>query len=146
MCQQAADTQTTAAVLFCDLDGFKKINDTLGHQAGDAVLIACAGRLSSLVRGSDLAYRVGGDEFVVLISDITSWALESVVKRIRSTVEAPMSHDGQLLQVGISVGWAMVDGRTVDVARILAAADAAMYADKRAKLSHRLPSQQGPRH
>jgi diguanylate cyclase (GGDEF)-like protein len=145
MCQHAAETQTTAAVLFCDLDGFKNINDTLGHQAGDAVLVACAGRLSSLVRGTDLAYRVGGDEFVVLISDITSWALESVVKRIHSTVEAPMSHDGQLLQVGISVGWAMVDGRTLDVARILAAADAAMYADKRAKLSPRLPSQHGPR-
>jgi diguanylate cyclase (GGDEF)-like protein len=146
MCQQAAENQTTAAVLFCDLDGFKNINDTLGHQAGDAVLIACAGRLSSLVRGTDLAYRVGGDEFVVLISDITSWAIESVVQRIRTTVEAPMSHDGQLLQVCISVGWAMVDGRTLDVARILTAADAAMYADKRAKLTPRLPTQHGPRH
>jgi diguanylate cyclase (GGDEF)-like protein len=145
MCQRSAETQTTAAVLFCDLDGFKNINDTLGHSAGDAVLVTCAARLLSLVRGADQAYRVGGDEFVVLIDDITPWALESVVQRIRTTIEAPQSHEGHLLNVGISVGWAMVDGRTQDVARILAAADAAMYADKRAKLRPRLPAQHGPR-
>ncbi|MFL6100092.1 MAG: diguanylate cyclase domain-containing protein [Actinomycetales bacterium] len=146
MCQRSAAAQTMAAVLFCDLDGFKDINDTLGHSAGDAVLVTCASRLASLVRGTDQAYRVGGDEFVVLIDDITPFALESVVQRIRATIEAPQSHEGHLLNVGISVGWAMVDGRTQDVARILAAADAAMYADKRAKIAPRLPAQYGPRH
>jgi diguanylate cyclase (GGDEF)-like protein len=145
LCQSSSETQTAGAVLFCDLNGFKKINDTYGHLAGDAVLVACASRLSSLVRGTDQAYRVGGDEFVLLVSDITPWALESVVQRIRTSIVAPISHDSQLLQVSISVGWAMVDGRTQDVARILAAADAAMYADKRASRQTRLPAQHGPR-
>jgi diguanylate cyclase (GGDEF)-like protein len=147
LCQSSSETQTAGAVLFCDLNGFKNVNDTYGHLAGDAVLVACASRLSALVRGSDRAYRVGGDEFVILLGNITPWALESVVQRIRSSISAPLSYDNQLLQVTISVGWAMVDGRTQDVARILAAADAAMYADKRAgrQTQTRLPAQHTPR-
>lgn len=146
LCERSAEMATSGAVLFCDLNGFKRINDTLGHQAGDAVLVACAARLSSLVRGSDQAYRVGGDEFVVLLGDVTPWDLESIVQRIRASIAAPLGHDGQLVQVTIAVGWAMVDGRTQDVARILAAADAAMYADKRAGRLARIPAQHTPLH
>jgi diguanylate cyclase (GGDEF)-like protein len=132
LCVTSRETQTTGAVLFCDLDGFKAINDTFGHPAGDTALIACAARLAALVRGTDRAYRVGGDEFVILLADVSSWTVEEIVGRVKASVAAPLTHDGEHLRLSLSVGWAAIDGRTVDVARILAAADAAMYADKRA--------------
>jgi diguanylate cyclase (GGDEF)-like protein len=143
LCQDSKGTSSAGAVLFCDLNDFKEINDTLGHQAGDAVLVTCAARLGSLVRGGDQAYRVGGDEFVILLENITSWDLDAVVQRIKASIAAPIHHDGQLKQVSISVGWALVDGRTQDVARILAAADAAMYVDKRAGRSAHLRVSRG---
>jgi diguanylate cyclase (GGDEF)-like protein/PAS domain S-box-containing protein len=134
--QRCRESRTAGVVLFCDLNGFKQINDRFGHQAGDAALVECAARLASLVRGTDRAFRVGGDEFVLLLADIAPWGVDAIVQRIKSAVTAPIGYDGESLQLGISVGSAHVDGQTEDVARILAAADAAMYADKRAHAGH----------
>ncbi|MDP9219620.1 MAG: diguanylate cyclase [Actinomycetota bacterium] len=135
------ENHTVGAVFFCDLNGFKQINDNYGHQAGDAVLIACAGRLAGQVRAGDHAYRVGGDEFVILLENIDPWELETVAQRVKTSIAAPLRYDGELFNLSISVGWALIDGHSHDVARILAAADGAMYADKRANLISGPPAQ-----
>ena len=121
------------AVLFMDLDGFKTINDSLGHSAGDDVLRAFAQRLLQCVRGVDTVARLGGDEFVVLLEDIGSpddaeHIAESVLERMR----AGTWMDGQPLHVTPSIGISLYpdDGEDVDV--LLKNADAAMYAAKRA--------------
>jgi diguanylate cyclase (GGDEF)-like protein len=120
------------AVLFMDLDGFKTINDSLGHSVGDEVLKAFARRLQQCVRGTDMVARLGGDEFVVLLEDISSAndagrMAEHVLERMRKGVW----DDGQPLQVTPSIGIAVYpqDGSTAEV--LLKHADAAMYEAKR---------------
>ncbi|TCG03559.1 bifunctional diguanylate cyclase/phosphodiesterase [Paraburkholderia steynii] len=120
------------AVLFMDLDGFKTINDSLGHSIGDEVLKAFARRLQHCVRGTDTVARLGGDEFVVLLDGISAAddagrMAANVLERMRNGVW----DDGQLLQLTPSIGIALYprDGRTVEV--LLKHADAAMYEAKR---------------
>ncbi|MFM0592540.1 MULTISPECIES: putative bifunctional diguanylate cyclase/phosphodiesterase [Paraburkholderia] len=121
------------AILFMDLDGFKTINDSLGHSAGDQVLTAFAQRLLQCVRSSDTVARLGGDEFVVLSENLSSredagTLAEGVLERMRNGAWA----DSQPLQVMPSIGIALYpyDGDTVD--ELLKHADAAMYEAKRA--------------
>ncbi|NPT35870.1 EAL domain-containing protein [Paraburkholderia xenovorans] len=130
---RAQRQRSLCAVLFMDLDGFKTINDSLGHSAGDQVLTAFAQRLLLCVRASDTVARLGGDEFVVLAEDLGSredaGALaEGVLERMRMG----MWTDSQPLQVMPSIGIALFphDGDTVD--SLLKNADAAMYEAKRA--------------
>jgi diguanylate cyclase len=130
--QTAARQQTLFAILFMDLDGFKTINDSLGHTIGDEVLKAFAQRLLHCVRGGDTVARLGGDEFVVLLDNLASpddagKMAESVLERMRKGVWA----DSQHLQVMPSIGIALFpqDGETVDA--LLKHADAAMYEAKR---------------
>ncbi|MDE1182282.1 EAL domain-containing protein [Paraburkholderia sp.] len=120
------------AILFMDLDGFKTINDSLGHSAGDEVLASFAQRLQLCVRSSDTVARLGGDEFVVLSENLTSHddagkIAETVLERMRKGVWT----DNQPLQVMPSIGIALFpqDGETVD--ELLKNADAAMYEAKR---------------
>ncbi len=121
---------STVAVLFCDLDGFKQINDRFGHNAGDAVLVTTAQRISRCVRGSDTVARLGGDEFAVLLEDIrdpidldrvTSLLLAAVVERIEVS--------GHLVSVSTSIGIATSDG-TDSGEGLLRSADIAMYEAK----------------
>jgi diguanylate cyclase len=130
--QAARRNHTLFAVLFMDLDGFKTINDSLGHTVGDEVLKAFAQRLLHCVRGGDTVARLGGDEFVVLLNNLASSddagnMAESVLERMRKGVWA----DKQPLQVMPSIGIALFpqDGETVDA--LLKHADAAMYEAKR---------------
>ena len=130
--QTARQQQNLFAILFMDLDGFKTINDSLGHTAGDEVLKAFAQRLLHCVRGGDTVARLGGDEFVVLLEHIASpddagHMAESVLERMRKGVWA----DKQPLQVTPSIGIALFpqDGETADT--LLKHADAAMYEAKR---------------
>ena len=82
--------QTLMAVVMFDLDGFKAVNDTYGHAAGDQLLIALARRLQTILRTTDSAFRLGGDEFVFLLNDLERWTdLEVVVERIRQAIEEP---------------------------------------------------------
>jgi diguanylate cyclase (GGDEF)-like protein len=119
-------------ILFLDLDGFKMINDSLGHSVGDEVLKAFSQRLLRCVRGGDTVARLGGDEFVVMLTDISS--AEDAEKMAASMLER-MRHgvwsDGQPLQVVPSVGISLYpqDGTTVEA--LLMNADAAMYEAKR---------------
>jgi diguanylate cyclase (GGDEF)-like protein len=116
------------AVLYVDLDKFKPINDTLGHEAGDVVLREVAQRLSTCIRGSDTVSRVGGDEFVVVVEEITRPAEASMVARkIIDALAKSILYMGNECRVGASIGIAIFpdDGATMD--DVCKAADVAMY-------------------
>lgn len=121
------------AVHFIDLDLFKDVNDTLGHQAGDEVLKIVADRLVQTTRRDDLNVRMGGDEFVVIQFGVRARAEALALgRKLVEAIRRPMWIDQQVVHVGASVGIAL--GRTplVDVAGLLAAADAALYRSKAA--------------
>jgi diguanylate cyclase (GGDEF)-like protein len=128
----AARSRRTVAVCFCDLDRFKTINDSLGHQTGDALLVAIARRLAAAVRPGDTVARLGGDEFAILLEDIDDTKISmSVAERIVSVVREPIEVDGRRLTVSASVGLVIADvDATTD--RLLRDADSAMY-DAKAK-------------
>ena len=119
------------ALLFIDLDNFKRVNDSLGHLEGDQVLVTVAERLSFALRDSDLVGRFGGDEFVVLLTDLSSREDAKVVlQALLSVVEVPVRADGHALSVTPSIGVAFYpdDGRHAD--ELIQHADAAMYRAK----------------
>ncbi|MEV5985960.1 diguanylate cyclase CdgB [Streptomyces sp. NPDC052051] len=120
------------AVLFCDLDGFKSINDRFGHNAGDAVLIEVARRLSNGVRDGDTVARLGGDEFVVLADGLGKADAQDLAVRLRNEIIQPIRVDGRAMRVGASfgIGWAHC-GMTAD--EVLKSADERMYVEKRSR-------------
>lgn len=112
-----------------DLDGFKAVNDGLGHAAGDEVLRLVAGRLRDATRPADLVARIGGDEFAILCRDTGEEYIGPLLARLRKAVGEPIVLDGGTVQVGFSVGAARpVDG--VDSDTLVGLADDEMYADK----------------
>jgi diguanylate cyclase (GGDEF)-like protein len=130
---------TRAALIYLDLDGFKSVNDTYGHAAGDAILEAVAAKLVGSVRASDTVARLGGDEFGLILWNLSeadaaakTWALEAALG------EATVDWEGTTLGVGASIGFAML-GPSDELAAMLAKADQAMYARKAAR-KNRLPS------
>ncbi|BBH69061.1 hypothetical protein ACTI_57460 [Actinoplanes sp. OR16] len=119
------------AVLLLDLNGFKAVNDTLGHAAGDQLLIKVAGRLTRLLRRTDTVARLGGDEFVVLIGGVNGTdGHETVRKAIQTTLAEPFTIDGKEVTVGVSIGVAVSADGATDPDRLLREADAAMYREK----------------
>lgn len=126
---RALRTGLPPLVLFCDLDGFKAVNDSLGHEAGDTVLRAVGERLRSAARPADTVARLGGDEFVVLCEDVPPSARPLVEARVRAVLAQPVAFAGTDVHVGVSIGTAVADG-SADAATLLDAADRAMYADK----------------
>jgi len=125
--------KTKAALLFIDLDGFKAVNDTLGHDAGDIVLKVVSDRLKTLVRKTDTVARLGGDEFVIILSQInTEQDALNVAQKILTMVGEDIPLElGENAQVGASIGisFCPTDGVTVD--ELLKASDDAMYHSKR---------------
>ncbi len=127
---QRATPKTAAAVLFLDLDRFKLVNDSLGHQVGDRLLIAVAQRLESAVRPPDTVARLGGDEFTVLldgVSDVHEAA--AVAERIHHTLREPFDIDERELHVDASIGIALADA-DAEPDTVLRDADVAMYRAK----------------
>jgi diguanylate cyclase (GGDEF)-like protein/PAS domain S-box-containing protein len=125
--------QNGLAVLFIDLDDFKTINDSLGHAAGDQVLLAVAKRLSDSIRASDTAARFGGDEFAVLLEGVES-AQEAAdtAERILEALALPMALDHKELVIRSSMGLSVVEGEAGgDADELIRNADAAMYIAKR---------------
>ncbi|MGW7368737.1 diguanylate cyclase CdgB [Streptomyces sp. NPDC054841] len=120
------------AVLFCDLDGFKSINDRFGHNTGDAVLIEVARRLTTCVRDGDTVARLGGDEFVVLADGLGAADAADLAVRLRNAIIPPIRVDGRAVRVGASfgIGWA-VCGMSVE--EVLQSADQRMYIEKRSR-------------
>lgn len=120
----------SVAVLFFDLERFKEINDSLGHAAGDAVLVEVARRLQDHLREVDTLVRLGGDEFVVVCEGLDASEIQPLAERLRSIVAEPIDLDGADHRQGISVGVA-VGSSSASPADLLARADQAMYRDKR---------------
>lgn len=131
MMKEAERGQYQLAVLFTDLDDFKKVNDTLGHQAGDEMLVDAAKRLRGAVRESDVVGRLGGDEFIIIINKLTDeTAVSRVAEKLLESFRRPFILDGRELVSTISIGAAIypVDGQTPS--ELLRQADAAMYHSK----------------
>jgi len=139
-----ADRQPLAVMLL-DLDGFKSINDTAGHAAGDEVLRRAAQRVRSLIRKQDVIARLGGDEFGLVIRGAVDRAR---VAKLSAMIQSALSHitvpDHPTLRIGVSIGYQLVnDDRPIAAATVLAAADAMMYAAKRAPCRRQLPPTAG---
>lgn len=120
-------------VLYIDLDGFKEVNDSLGHHSGDTLLQVVASRLRSCVRSGDLLARVGGDEFAVLLDGSADDAVASATAtRIGARISDPVDLMGRLVMVGVSIGIASSSPDTPTVSDLVRCADIAMYSAKRA--------------
>lgn len=126
----AERNRTTVAVMFIDLDRFKQVNDSLGHQAGDELLRTVATRLQSQARRSDIVGRLSGDEFVVVLTQYDTGHLGEVVKRIQERLAMPCHINGTPLNPSASIGVAIFPDNGHDIETLLHRADIAMYQAK----------------
>jgi diguanylate cyclase (GGDEF)-like protein len=117
------------ALLFCDIDRFKHVNDSHGHAAGDRVLIVVAQRLAGTIRRGDTVARLSGDEFVVLAERITTAKAQQLAARVRRAVAAPIVVDQVLVRLTMSIGIAQLDEHR-DPDAVMRQADARMYEAK----------------
>lgn len=115
------------AVVALDLNGFKEINDTYGHELGDELLIAVSKRLEEVFRATDVVARLGGDEFVVLLSNIKVDEVMEVLKRSQKVLQEPYRVHNQTVYVGASIGTAFFPQHATSVKRLMRCADTAMY-------------------
>jgi diguanylate cyclase len=123
------------ALLFIDLDGFKIVNDEFGHASGDKLLKAAATRIKACVRADDIACRYGGDEFVVLLSDVGDAAIAArTAAKIRRSIRQRYSIEGKEFRIAASIGLALYPRDGEDCDALLSCADASMY---RSKISNR---------
>nr|WP_179724755.1 EAL domain-containing protein [Saccharopolyspora hordei] len=125
-----ADSNRTA-VLFCDIDNFKRVNDSLGHDAGDELLVALARRLEAGLPDGCTAARLSGDEFVIICSDVDSvGGVDSLATRVSGLLRTAVPVHGQLIRVSASIGVAVPDGNSAGGEDLLRFADAAMFEAK----------------
>lgn len=130
------------AVIFLDLDHFKLINDSFGHQAGDTLLIDVASALKSTVRETDTISRIGGDEFVILIEDVDQTNLTGILEKITLIFQTPFNLDGKNIRITASLGICLYPEDGTDVELILRNADTAMYkAKERGRNTYRFYSE-----
>ena len=132
---RARRSDGAVALMFVDLDGFKEVNDRLGHAAGDQLLAGVAARLNSVLRGSDLLARLGGDEFLVLLADLPPDAavgVEHVGSKLLDSLREPFDLVGRKLRTGASIGVSLYPADADDTETLLRHADAAMYQAKAA--------------
>lgn len=139
----AKRSETSVALLYIDLDGFKAINDTLGHQAGDEVLADVARRMKDMVRASDCAARLGGDEFVIALSDTDAHGAETLAKRLIAELSLPVATAAGEASVQASVGIALYPYSASTSSELMLCADEAMYRSK-AMGKNRFTLQFGP--
>ncbi|MEH2450278.1 CHASE2 domain-containing protein [Nostoc sp.] len=128
----AQDDNLLLGVLFIDLDGFKQVNDTLGHETGDRLLMTIAERLSKSLRASDTVSRLGGDEFTVILRAIPNVQIAAkVAEKILSSIIKPIVVDGDAIRVSASIGISVYPYNSQDSETLIKQADAAMYRAKR---------------
>jgi diguanylate cyclase (GGDEF)-like protein len=128
----AARTRCAVALLFADTDGLKRVNDELGHAVGDSLLIETAEVIRETIRSSDIAGRIGGDEFCVLLVGDPELDADRVVRRLRETEAAHNARPGRSFRVSMSIGLTtLAPGRSVTLEELIDAADEGMYQDKR---------------
>ena len=125
-----ATARHPAALLLLDLDGFKEVNDSLGHHAGDSLLRQVGPRLRGALRGSDTLARLGGDEFAVLLPDATLDDAQRTAERLRELLQQPFLVEGTRLHVGVSIGVSTAPVPAATVSELLRCADVAMYTAK----------------
>ncbi len=116
-------------IFFCDLDGFKNVNDRLGHDAGDELLTEVAGRLRACVRHGDVVSRFGGDEFLILLRDQAPSVVTTICARIADALSRPIPLRGEQVSIGASIGIAVATGEA-DADVLIRRADRAMYEAK----------------
>ena len=126
----AADAERPRALLLLDLDRFKEVNDSLGHHAGDLVLVEVGVRLRACLRPGDVLARLGGDEFAVLLDDVDEAAARGVAATLREALAAPLVLEGLDLSCGASIGLSRSPVDAADLSGLLRKADIAMYRAK----------------
>lgn len=125
---QSKRRKTACALLYLDLDGFKPVNDTYGHETGDALLVAVARRLQECVRESDTVARMGGDEFTVVLTNLNDGqSVERISHALLASLSNPFVIDRTSVTIGASIGVSVYPGDGTTVNELLSAADGAMY-------------------
>lgn len=131
--ETAARQQQKAALLLMDIDHFKQINDSLGHDAGDALLCTFGERLRATIRNNEMVFRLGGDEFAVILSNIRDEAdVVAVVERMQARLREPFIHNGHVLDCRVSIGASVFPDDAISPDELLKDADIALYAAKAA--------------
>ena len=126
----AATTERQVALLFMDVDGFKEVNDALGHHTGDVLLVELARRLQHIIGGRGLVARLGGDEFAVVLHDVSREEAVRIANEVREQTEPPVRLDNLSLQVRVSTGIAFAPTDAADTRTLFQRADIAMYLAK----------------
>jgi len=126
------NSKAQCALLYIDLDNFKYLNDTLGHVAGDRLLVEVARMLNSRSRRSDVVARLGGDEFTVLLNDIAIEMIHATAESFRHQLAEYVFHyEGRIVDIGCSIGVSMIDARTTSAGQVMSEADVACHFAKR---------------
>ena len=134
---QTDRNRSNLALVVLDVNDFKKINDTLGHVAGDQVLREVSAMLRKSIRASDTVARLGGDEFIIVATDMANEvSVERFTESLRSAVERPMTINEQAMVVNVSIGYAIYPSDAKDATKLLRLADQRMYASKRLPVEH----------
>ncbi|WP_197059287.1 bifunctional diguanylate cyclase/phosphodiesterase [Cryobacterium sp. MLB-32] len=132
----ALDSRRRSALLLLDLDKFKEVNDTLGHDIGDLLLVQVASRLAGRLRQADLLARLGGDEFAILLSGSSPEQAVTVAEGLRSALSEPFVLDGVTVQIGASIGISLYPDQGETLGILLRKADMAMYTAKSTRSGH----------
>ncbi len=140
----ARESKRLAGLFYLDLDQFKPVNDELGHEAGDALLVAVAQRLRNCTRAEDVVARLGGDEFAVLVSGVTAAEIEGVAERLAKGFEEPFEVGGIRVLVSASIGRSTYPVDAPDADGLLRRADEAMFAHKRGRAGARRSAAPSP--
>ena len=126
------ETDSKSAIMFIDLNKFKPINDTFGHDVGDAILVETAKRLKSAVRSNDIVFRIGGDEFLVLIEEVRdSSQVELIVSKILKEFAKSGTFQGHEIEIGLSIGVSIAPDDSKEADELVKMADIAMYEAKK---------------
>ena len=135
--ETAARQRTKVAILFLDLNSFKAINDTLGHEVGDVLLMTVAQRLPQAIRESDYAGRLGGDEFLIILQDINSLEnAQRIANNIRNLIRQPCVINTETVTIDVSIGISLYPDDTTEINALIHQADKSMYHAKKVQYFH----------